>query len=986
MSEARSIIQSIINDFVVDKFIRFFREKSQKFIWQNFNLSQYNDDDFTDGTKIGEINFSETDSLVIISFKVKNSLSERSGKKAQYEKAKYILRLSENQKYSAGIFIFYDASGNFRFSLVYPESLGTKRQWSNFRRFTYFVSKNFTNKTFLQRIGDGDFSSLNSIKEAFSVDKVTEEFYKEISYWYFWACQVIDPPEGTKKQENGKEMFVIRLITRLIFVWFMKQKDSLIPNDLFNREKISLLLNDFSPQSSSYYKAILQNLFFATLSTEIKKRRFRDEFRAKNGWNGDFGNQYVYRYYDLFKSPQDIENYFKEIPFLNGGLFECLDNKDNDEYIDGFTERKKYQPNIPNLLFFTDEKNVDLNKDFGTKNKKYRVRGIIDILSSFNFTIDENTPDDQDVALDPELLGKVFENLLASFNPETATTARKATGSYYTPREIVDYMVTQSLKEYFKTHLSEIKGIKEKLDFLFSNTVDKNPFNTDESKKIIKLIDDLRIVDPAVGSGAFPMGILNKMVFILNKVDPDNFLWKKAQLDSAELIPDPLIRQKTIEKIEDFFASKNADYGRKLYLIQKCIYGVDIQEIAVEIAKLRFFISLLVDEKIDNQKENKGIEPLPNLDFKLMQGNSLIEHGSSILMIKGEDEEKNKLIDDYFKLKEKYFFTWDHQEKKELFNKINDLIIRLVNYDREKEYKKEKEKLEGFRAQTNIFGALPGENLSFEDTRPEVIKQIKKLEQAEEKIIKTGADHFEWHLYFSEVFEKGGFDIVIANPPYIQLQKNHGELANLYQSFNFKTFDRMGDIYTLFYEKGIELLKNGGILTYITSNKWLRAGYGKKIREFFINFEPLLLIDLGPNVFESAIVDTCILFVKKEKKQLNEFKGIDLKKEDKNNINLAVEKSEKIVKISPQPWFIGSRIEYRIKEKIEKYGKPLKDWNVKIYRGILTGLNEAFIIDNQKREEILANCQSEDERKRTEQIIKPILRGRDIKRYYYEWA
>jgi len=228
---------------------------------------------------------------------------------------------------------------------------------------------------------------------------------------------------------------------------------------------------------------------------------------------------------------------------------------------------------------------------------------------------------------------------------------------------------------------------------------------------------------------------------------------------------------------------------------------------------------------------------------------------------------------------------------------------------------------------------------------------------------------------------------VIGNPPYIQLQKNHGELANLYKNCGFETLERTGDIYCLFYEKGLQLLKSGGILCFITSNKWMRAGYGGKLRQFFLKNNPLLLIDLGPGVFENATVDTNILLIQKDNFQ-NKLKAVTLKRENSEvNISRQVaENSVHLEKLTKDAWFIGSSAEQRLKEKIERIGKPLKEWDVKIYRGVLTGLNEAFIISTEKRNEILSNCKDDEERKRTEAIIKPILRGRDIKRYFYDWA
>jgi adenine-specific DNA-methyltransferase len=264
--DEKDILKSIIyNKFSPPEFIQFFHLKNRRFTPFGESLPQYNDDDFTDAFLIGEIPFNEVKKLFIYSFRVKKDLTERSGKKAQYEKGKRILKEFQAD---AGIFIFYDDNGNFRFSLIYPEYpeyLGNKRQWSSFKRFTYFVSPQLTNKTFLQRIGEGDFSTLERIKEAFSVEKVTKEFYTEIANWYFWAVRESKFPEDAEKEESGRNIAVIRLITRLIFIWFMKVR-KLIPEDLFKENRIKEILTDMSSSKSTYYKAILQNLFFATVS------------------------------------------------------------------------------------------------------------------------------------------------------------------------------------------------------------------------------------------------------------------------------------------------------------------------------------------------------------------------------------------------------------------------------------------------------------------------------------------------------------------------------------------------------------------------------------------------------------------------------------------------------------------------------------------------------------------------------------------------
>jgi len=719
---------------------------------------------------------------------------------------------------------------------------------------------------------------------------------------------------------------------------------------------INNILKSLKPDETTYYKAILQNLFFATLNTRVEERRFRDEKRFQHGFNKDFGNTYVYRYENLFRDAEQMKELFSNIPFLNGGLFECLDEPNRDYYVDGFTDRMKYQPEFPNKLFFNDNE---------------KEKGLINILSSYNFTIDENTPNDEEIALDPELLGRIFENLLASYNPETSENARKATGSYYTPREIVDDMVNRTLQAYFLHKLtasaqalsdSEKQNIEQKLEQLFSYEEENNPFDDVTSEQLINLIHQLKIIDPAVGSGAFLMSLLHRLVFILSKLDPHNHKWKQQQLDALQQIPDPTLRDTLQKTVEERFRNNELDYGRKLYLIQNCMYGVDIQPIAIQIAKLRFFISLLVDEKIDRDADNCGIEPLPNLETHLVAANTLIglKKQSTTQNTQIINYKIQEITEEIKKIRDKYFTATSHEEKKEIQERDKKLSEQLKNLMKDDGwYKDDAEKI-----------------VAFDPYHPD-----------------QAVDWFDPYWMFGV----NAFDIVMGNPPYIQLQKaidSQRKHADLYKDEGYITFDRTGDIYCLFYEKGIMLLKQGGILAFITSNKWMRAGYGEKLRKFFLSRNPLVLIDLGPGVFESATVDTSILIIQKAPNQ-KALKAVTIQK----NTNKPKSRKEKfdlhnyvknhsvtLTKLSQDAWFIGSDAEQRLKEKIERLGKPLKDWDVNIYRGVLTGLNEAFIISTQKRDEILANCKTKDERRRTEAIIKPILRGRDIKRYYYDWA
>jgi len=678
------------------------------------------------------------------------------------------------------------------------------------------------------------------------------------------------------------------------------------------------------------------------------KREFRNEGQHK-------GIYTLLRYKRFFTDTTEFLKLIQDIPFMNGGLFECLDHPDPEKKgikggeitisIDGFSDLDKNPIFLPNFIFWGGKDNVNLNKVFGDKShSNLKVRGLLDILNSYKFTIEENTPVEEDIALDPELLGRVFENLLASYNPETKTTARKQTGSFYTPREIVNYMVDESLIAYLKNHLDDNEENDKKLRQLLSYNYETHSFEDNaDIDKIIKALDNCKILDPACGSGAFPMGILQKMVYILSKIDPNNEKWKNTQIKKAETIDDYSLREKAVQDIEDAFLNNELDYGRKLYLIEYCIFGVDIQPIAIQISKLRFFISLIVDQKINIDKENQGITPLPNLEAKFVAANTLISL------------EKPKQLT---------FMDLETKPIEEEINAIRHKIFTCKTPQTKKAYReKEKQKREEL-AKCLI-------DIGFNSNIADKIAKWDPYNQND------FADFFEPEYMFGL---NDGFDIVIGNPPYVQLQKFKGHsIQKLLKDQNYKIYDSMGDIYCLFYEKGLVLLKEAGFLCYITSNKWMRAGYGEKLREYFTKHNPSVLIDLGPGVFDSATVDTNILLIQKA---INQKNLIALTYYSQLiSLEQAVQTDFTILKnLSKDAWFIGSNAEISLKEKIEKIGKPLKEWDVNINYGIKTGLNDAFIIDTRTKERI---C---NEDPKSAEIIKPILRGRDIKRYGYKWA
>lgn len=292
--------------------------------------------------------------------------------------------------------------------------------------------------------------------QVLDVNILNKKFYQELSNWYFSAMNNVSFPDDLEKNKNVRDATnLIRLVTRVIFIWFIKEK-RLVPDALFREQFVSRMVKDFnkSKQSHSYYNAIMQNLFFGTLNQKMDERKFAKEGDIRTNVE-EYGVKNLFRHADLFTIPEEkVLELFKNIPFLNGGLFDCLDKPNDDgkiEYVDGFSRNPRKKAIVPDHIFFGEEKEVDLNDVYGTRNKRYSSRGLINLLESYKFTVDENTPVEEEIALDPELLGKVFENLLASYNPETQTTARKQTGSFYTPREIVNYMVDESLLEYLSS-------------------------------------------------------------------------------------------------------------------------------------------------------------------------------------------------------------------------------------------------------------------------------------------------------------------------------------------------------------------------------------------------------------------------------------------------------------------------------------------------------------------------------------------------------
>jgi adenine-specific DNA-methyltransferase len=701
--------------------------------------------------------------------------------------------------------------------------------------------------------------------QVLDISILNKKFFQELSNWYFAVMDKVSFPDDVEKNKEIRNATnLIRLITRVIFVWFLKEKQ-LVPASLFRKDFVASILKDFNKnkQSHNYYNAILQNLFFATLNQKIEERKFAKEGSFQTN-KGEHGVKNLFRYADLFTIPEkEILELFKDIPFLNGGLFDCLDKLNDEgkiEYVDGFSRNPKKKAIVPDYTFFGKEQEVDLNEVYGTKNKRYTFRGLINILESYKFTVAENTPLEEEIALDPELLGKVFENLLASYNPETQTTARKGTGSFYTPREIVNYMVEESLLEYLKQNVKNTcENFETRLRELISYTETPNLFNREETQAIIEAISNCKILDPACGSGAFPMGILHTMVHILQKLDPENQYWKEIQKEkiigdqikileqdkkAIQGLSDKQVRKKALEtvqqrldELEEIFNKEYNfdDYSRKLYLIENCIYGIDIQPIAIQIAKLRFFISLVIDQKVNKSKENFGIRSLPNLETKFVAANTLIglDKPQQLAIRNPNIEQKEKELK---QVRHEYFTANTRKKKIDLQKKDKQLRKKIAELLKDDKWDKK------------------------------VAEQIASFDPYDQNHFANWFDP-EWMFGIKE-----GFDIVIGNPPY-GAKVNDSE-KNYFQ-LNYKTAKTIKgiqkgslDTYTLFIELGHNICKKNGNLHYIvpisiTSSDSV-TGVHKlleetcsliKISSYAVRPEP---------VFENAVVNTSIIFFKKD--------------------------------------------------------------------------------------------------------------------------
>jgi len=690
---------------------------------------------------------------------------------------------------------------------------------------------------------------------------------------------------------------------------------------------------------------------------------------------------------------EDVKTAFEKVPYLNSSLFEPTELEQTTLFISNLKASKTIPISGATVL-----KDAQGNKRVGNLNT---LEYLFEFLNAYDFgsggtaTIQE----DNKKLINAAVLGLIFEKINGYKD-----------GSFFTPGFITMYMCRETIR----------KAVIQK--FVESNLVSKDEVNSIEDifrlipkkisiKRANAIINSLKICDPAVGSGHFLVSALNEIIAIKNDLkiletrNGTSLHRYEVTVTNDELIIIDVNGEpfKYNPKNRESQIIQETIFHEKQTIIENCLFGVDINPNSVKICRLRLWIELLKNSyyKSSPPPPTGGaktppvgggrLETLPNIDINIKCGNSLVSRFAIDSDLKQALKKSSWTIDSYRNAVATYRNATDKEQKREM-----ERLIASIKADFRTEIAKndpkveKKRKLEGelfnLMNQTSVFELSEKEKKEKAKKADLIAKEIAKLE-AEIEEIKSNRifeNAFEWRFEFPEVLNDDGgfmgFDVVIGNPPYIQLQSMK-EISEQLKRFEYKTYEKTGDIYSLFYEKGNAILKNAGYLAYITSNKWMRAGYGKTTRNYFLeNTQPELLIDLGSGVFEEATVDSNILIFRK---QANEkpFEALDISKEE-NVLDLDKFRGKTLIinPIKDESWTIANSLEQSIKRKIEKIGKPLKDWDISIYRGILTGYNEAFIIDGKKKDELIAQDPKSAE------IIKPILRGRDIQRYKAEFA
>ena len=950
---------------------------------------------------IGDYEGGDHQKIALFSVCLKNDKSIENARSMQRT---FVKSLLENSNCAGALVAFYTdaAPSRWRLSMVRMDYGFTNGKISveltPAKRYSYLVGEGEPCHTAKERlypifVEDDVDPGLDDLEEAFSVEAVTKEFFAQYREKYLSVKEFLEHNtdfvrEATSRGFNS-EQFAKKLMGQLVFLYFIQKKGWLGVN-AFPKILSERAYKDAFFQPGQKPKELMPRVYRKDATGEIRldASAFRglsddDEIAlskiVQGGAWGDGPKDFMRQlfndckkrgknffddyleplFYEGLNQNRGDEAFFlplhSRIPFLNGGLFEELEGYDwkNNDFC------------IPDELFSNADEN---GRD---------ADGILDVFDRYNFTMVEDEPMEREVAVDPEMLGKVFENLLD-------VKDRKSKGAFYTPREIVHYMCQESLIRYLshKTGIADgdirkfilygeyfreedVKKTKPVYqDGKKHHVFDKNKVlempetifsyqkNVNRLQELDDLLANVTVLDPAVGSGAFPLGMLTEIVKA------------RETLTSYMSIELNRFQKHTLR-------SDRNTYRMKRETIKNSIFACDLEASASDITKLRLWLSLVIDNQIraeENEEFGYTTKPreLPNLDCNIICGNSLVDAFHGIKLIT-----ENSALGNLSAMRQGALLYDDHfaTQIHRLISMQDRLYDEKTRVEKER-IKKEIQEIYDETILTNLNGSQQAMNAYYE-CKNDVTKPF-----------------ILWQLMFPKVFrDNGGFDIVIGNPPYIQLQTkiddNTGEkLGDQFAELGFQTFAKTGDIYCLFYEKGYQLLSRGGVLTYITSNKWMRAGYGEKLRSFFAQrTNPVRLIDFGKQkIFASATVDVNILmFTKSENKE--QTLACTVRESCPSNLSVYIEQNSLLSSFAGKDsWTIMSAIEQNIRKKIQASGIALSNWNLAINYGIKTGCNEAFLISTSKKDELIAADPKSAE------LIRPILRGKDVKRYEYNFA
>ena len=683
--------------------------------------------------------------------------------------------------------------------------------------------------------------------------------------------------------------------------------------------------------------------------------------------------------------PESINAKYGKVPYLNSSLFEIsplerqtirISSLDNSELplFSGTVLKDGQKPRYAKLP---------------------TLRYLLEFLDAYDFASEgsEEVQEQAKTLINASVLGLIFEKINGHRD-----------GSVFTPGAVTMYMSREAIRQTVVRRFNEDMGWTCKdYDALKDKDIDNYA-------RANAIVDSIRICDPAVGSGHFLVSVLNEVIrtkydlgILIDgagkrikkqdysiDIENDELLVSDEDGNPVTYIPGNQESQRIQETL----------FNEKRKIIENCLFGVDLNPNAVNICRLRLWIELLKNAYYTKESDYSELETLPNIDINIKVGNSLL-HRFDLQQDISDILHKNKIsISAYRKAVSDYKNAHNKEEKRALEEYLRqikgNLRTQIGLYDPKLvSLNKLKSELDNLLA-PQLFEISKKEQAQrdkqIKDLRTKIAKGQAEVDEIQNNKIFVGA--FEWRIEFPEVLDEDGrfvgFDCVIGNPPYIQLQKM-GADADALQKMNYDTYERTGDIYCLFYEMGMRLLKPGALLSFITSNGWMKSAYGKSLRTLITErYHPSHLIDFaGYKVFDSATVDVNILSIINSHTLSQETTACSIKKDE-----FEIEKLSDYVQTnaviscfqSAESWSILSDIERSIKAKIEAAGVPLKDWDIQINYGIKTGFNDAFIIDSAKRNIILDACQSNDERQRTDEIIRPILRGRDIRRYSYDWS